>query len=74
MQYTYVHILAAVFLLVGMGDQTVVSYRRVTRQVEEQIDLQMQLAQENQTRVPMDRTGQRLRHPNAQRHRTTRLL
>ena len=46
MRYRYIHILAAVFLLVGMGVQVVVSYRRATRHVQEKIDLQMQLAQE----------------------------
>ena len=46
MRYRYIHILAAVFLLVGMGVQVVVSYQRATRHVQEKIDLQMQLAQE----------------------------
>ena len=46
MRYRYIHIIAAVFLLIGMGVQTIVSYRRATRHVEEQIDLEMQLAQE----------------------------
>ena len=45
-QYRYIHIIAAVFLLVGMGVQAVVSYRRATRHVQDKIDLQMQLAQE----------------------------
>ena len=46
MRYRFVHIIAAVFLLVGMGVQAVVSYRRATRHVQEKIDLEMQLAQE----------------------------
>ena len=46
MRYRYIHIIAAAFLLVGMGVQTVVSYRRATRHVQDKIDLQMQLAQE----------------------------
>ena len=46
MQYRYIHIVAAVFLLFGMGVQTVVSYRRATRHVQDKIDLEMQLAQE----------------------------
>ena len=44
--YSYIHIIAAAFLLIGMGVQTVVSYRRATRHVQDKIDLQMQLAQE----------------------------
>ena len=46
MRYRFVHIIAAAFLLVGMGVQAVVSYRRATRHVQEKIDLEMQLAQE----------------------------
>ena len=46
MRYRYIHIIAAVFLLFGMGVQTLVSYRRATRHVQDKIDMQMQLAQE----------------------------
>ena len=46
MRYRYIHIIAALFLLVGMGVQTLVSYQRATRHVQDKIDLQMQLAQE----------------------------
>ena len=46
MRYRHIHIIAAAFLLVGMGVQTVMSYRRATRHVQDKINLQMALAQE----------------------------
>ncbi|MBQ7530966.1 MAG: SpoIIE family protein phosphatase [Paludibacteraceae bacterium] len=46
MRYRYLHITAALFLIIGMGMQAVVSYRRASRHVQEQIELQTQLAQE----------------------------
>ena len=46
MRFRFIHIIVAVFLLVGLGVQAVVSYRRAARHVQEKIDLEMQLAQE----------------------------
>ena len=46
MRFRSIHIIAAVFLIIGMGVQAVVSYRRATRHVQEKIDMEMQLAQE----------------------------
>lgn len=46
MRYTHILILAAVFLLVGMGVQTVILYHRAAFHVQERIDTEMQLAQE----------------------------
>lgn len=49
MRYRYLHITAALFLIVGMGVQFFVSYRHATRQVQERFDLEMQIAQEKLT-------------------------
>ena len=49
MRYRYLHITAALFLIVGMGVQFIVSYRHATRQVQERFDLEMQIAQEKLT-------------------------
>ena len=46
MRYTHILILAAVFLIVGMGVQTVIMYHRATFRVQERIDIEMQIAQE----------------------------
>ena len=46
MRYRYVHILAALFLIVGMGVQFVMSYRQARRHVQENIDLKTQIAHE----------------------------
>ena len=46
MRYRYIHILAAAFLLIGMGVQTVMSYSYAQKHVQDKIDLQMQLAQQ----------------------------
>ena len=46
MRYRYIHILAAAFLIFGMGIQTIVSYRYASKHVQDKLDLQMQLAQE----------------------------
>lgn len=48
MRYRYIHIIAAAFLLIGMGVQTVVSYRRATRHVQEKMNLEMQIAHDIQ--------------------------
>ena len=45
-RYTYVHILAALFLILGMGVHTYVSYSRARIQLQEKMDLEMQIAQE----------------------------
>ena len=45
-KYRYIHILAAVFLILGMGVQFVVSYRRAAQGVEKRMELEMQVAQE----------------------------
>lgn len=46
MRYRYIHILAALFLVIGMGFQAVVSYRYANKHVQDKLDLQMQLVQE----------------------------
>jgi len=46
MRFRYVHIIAALFLLGGMGFQFFFSYRRASTRVQERMDLEMQVAQE----------------------------
>lgn len=46
MRYRYIHLLAALFLIVGMTVQFVASYRQANGHVRECIDLKMQIAQE----------------------------
>lgn len=46
MRYRYIHILAALFLIVGMAVQFAVSYRQARQHVQESIDLKMQIAHE----------------------------
>ena len=46
MRYRYIHILAALFLIIGMAIQFVVSYRQSRHHIQERIDLKMQIAQE----------------------------
>lgn len=46
MRYRYIHFLAALFLIVGMAVQFIVSYRQAKRHVQESIDLKMQIAHE----------------------------
>ena len=46
MRFKYIHIMAALFLVVGMMVQFIVSYRQARHQVQERIDLKMQIAQE----------------------------
>ena len=46
MRYRYIHILAALFLIVGMAVQLVMSYRQAKRHVQEIIDLKTQIARE----------------------------
>ena len=45
-RFTSVHILAALFLLLGMGVQTYVSYSRARFGFQEKMELEMQIAQE----------------------------
>ena len=45
-RFTSVHILAAIFLLLGMGVQSYVSYSRARFRLQEKMDLEMQIAQE----------------------------
>jgi hypothetical protein len=45
-RFTYVHIIAALFLLLGMGVQSYVSYSRARYRLQEKMDLEMQIAQE----------------------------
>jgi sigma-B regulation protein RsbU (phosphoserine phosphatase) len=45
-QFKYIHVIAALFLLLGMGVQTYVSYSRAQSQLQEKMDLEMQIAQE----------------------------
>lgn len=45
-RFTSVHILAALFLLLGMGVQTYVSYSRARFRFQEKTELEMQIAQE----------------------------
>ena len=45
-RFTSVHILAALFLLLGMGVQSYVSYSRARFLLHEKMDLEMQIAQE----------------------------
>ena len=45
-QFKYIHVLAALFLLLGMGVQSYVSYSRAQSQLQEKMDLEMQIAQE----------------------------
>lgn len=46
MRYRYIHILAALFLIVGMAVQFVMSYHQAVRHVQENIDLKTQIAHE----------------------------
>ena len=46
MRYRYIHILAALFLIVGMTVQFVMSYRQARHYVQESIDLKTQIAHE----------------------------
>ena len=46
MRYRYIHILAALFLIVGMTVQFVMSYRQARLRVQESIDLKTQIAHE----------------------------
>lgn len=46
MRYRYIHIIAALFLIVGMAVQFVMSYRQAKLQVQENIDLKTQIAHE----------------------------
>lgn len=46
MRYKYIHILAAFFLICGMGVQFLVSYRQAKRHVQETIDLKTEIARE----------------------------
>ena len=46
MRYRYIHILAAMFLIVGMAVQFVMSYRQARFHVQESIDLKTQIAHE----------------------------
>lgn len=46
MRYRYIHILAAMFLIVGMAVQLVMSYSQAKRYVQEYIDLKTQIARE----------------------------
>ena len=45
-RFKYIHILAALFLLLGMGVQTYVSYSRARSGFQEKMELEMQIAQE----------------------------
>lgn len=45
-QFKYIHVIAALFLLLGMGVQAYVSYSRAHSQLQEKMDLEMQIAQE----------------------------
>ena len=45
-QFKYIHVIAALFLLLGMGVQSYVSYSRAQSQLQEKMDLEMQIAQE----------------------------
>ena len=45
-RFKYIHILAALFLLLGMGVQSYVSYSRALFSLQEKMDLEMQIAQE----------------------------
>ena len=46
MRYRYIYILAALFLIVGMTVQFVLSYKQAMRHVQENIDLKTQIAHE----------------------------
>lgn len=46
MRYKYIHILAALFLIGGMGVQFLVSYRQAKLHVQETIDLKTEIARE----------------------------
>jgi len=45
-QFKYIHVIAALFLLLGMGVQSYVSYSRAQSQLQEKMNLEMQIAQE----------------------------
>lgn len=45
-RFKYIHILAALFLLLGMGVQSYVSYSRTRFLLQEKMELEMQIAQE----------------------------
>lgn len=46
MRYRFIHIIAALFLIVGMAVQFVMSYRQAKLQVQDNIDLKTQIAHE----------------------------
>ncbi len=45
-RFKYIHIIAALFLLIGMGIQFYVSYSRARFRLQEKMELEMQIAQE----------------------------
>ena len=45
-RFKYIHVIAALFLLLGMGVQSYVSYSKAQSQLQEKMDLEMQIAQE----------------------------
>lgn len=46
MRFKHIHIIAALFLIVGMCIQCVVAYQRAAERVQERMGLEMQVAQE----------------------------
>ena len=45
-RFKYIHVIAALFLLLGMGVQSYVSYSRARFRLQEKMELEMQIAQE----------------------------
>ena len=83
-QFKYIHVIAALFLLLGMGVQSYVSYSRAQSQLQEKMDLEMQIAQEK-LRFELydaleawaeleDEVKKHLREPRTITHKTEEIL
>ena len=57
MRYKYIHVLAALFLIVGMAVQVIVTYRHARRNAQEMIDrLQLQYNRARQNSITQEIT------------------
>lgn len=83
-RFKYIHILAALFLLLGMGVQSYVSYSRALFSLQEKMDLETQIAQEklqfelydalDASSQIADKVKKCLKHPDELYDKTSELL
>lgn len=83
-RFASVHILAALFLLLGMGVQSYVSYSRARFRLQEKMELEMQIAQEklrfelydalDASSLIADKVNKFLKHPKELYGKTNELL